>query len=122
MSKPLENIVRPFIAPTDIFSRSRQQPVTTPPSIVIPPDVHTIWSGDADSAYRDDGKQWYMNFSTDLKEDKTQRVSKLVKVTNPDDPEQKLYVERIDKTVFKDDFGKETKLTFDWSSPKDSAT
>jgi hypothetical protein len=58
-----------------------------------------------------------------LKEDKTQRVSKLVKVVNPDDTDQKVFVERIDKATFKDAFGgKSMSLSFDWSSPKDSGT
>lgn len=121
MSKPIEHIVRPF-QNNEPFTRSRLPPVTLNPSIVVPDDVHHIWDGSADTTYRDDGSPWYTEAKSDLKEDKSKRESKLVKVTNPDDPDQKIFVERIDKTTFKDDYGKEMSLKFDWSSPKDSAT
>lgn len=121
MSKPIEHIVRPFQT-GEVFTRSRLAPISLNPTVVPPDDEHTIWKGEVDSSYRDDGSPWYTEAKSDLKEDKSQRESKLVKVQNPDDPDQKLYVERIDKSVFKDSFGKETSLKFDWSAPKDSAT
>lgn len=120
MSRPIEHIVRPFVS-GDIFSASRLPPVTENPTIEIPEDVHHIWKGSADTDFRDDGKQWYSGFNSDLKEEKSERKSKLVKVTNPDDTDQHVFVERIDKAVFKDaQSGKKTSLEFDWSSPKDS--
>jgi hypothetical protein len=122
VSRAIEHIVRPFVI-GDVFSRSRLPPVTENPTVVVPEDVHHIWDGKADTSYRDDGKQWYSGFSSDLKEDKTQRQSKLVKVVNPDDTDQKVFVERIDKATFKDAFGgKSLSLSFDWSSPKDSGS
>lgn len=120
MSKPIEYIVRPFV-PGDIFTSSRLPPVIANPTIEIPEDVHKIWEGRPDTDYRDDGNQWYNTWNSDLKEDKTKRQSRLVKVINPDDPDQHLYTERIDKATFSDVFkGKSLSLEFDWSSPKDS--
>jgi len=122
VSRPVEHIVRPFL-PGDVFTSSRLPPVTENPTVVVPDDVHFDWEGAADTSYRDDGQQWYSGFSSDLKEDKTQRQSRLVRVENPDDEEQHVFVERIDKAVFSDVFkGKSLSLEFDWSSPKDSAT
>lgn len=122
MPRSIEHIVRPFL-PGDVFTLSRLPPVIANPTVVVPDDVHKIWVGKADSDYRDDGKQWYMTWNSDLKEDKTQRQSKLVKVVNPDDTDQKVFVERIDKAVFSDAFkGNKLSLSFDWSNPKDSAT
>jgi hypothetical protein len=44
----LEQIIRPFL-PGDVFSRSRLPPVTANPTVIVPPDDHTVWVGDADT-------------------------------------------------------------------------
>lgn len=119
----LERIVRPFQS-SDVFTQSRLSPSSSNPTVDLPDDVSVTWEGAADSDFVDEGLAWYIGLTTDLKEDKTQRDSKTVKIVNPDDPDDgsKLYVERINKTTFKTSDGKELKLEMDWTNPKDQAT
>lgn len=121
MPKPIEYIVRPFL-PGDVFTLSRLPPVTDNPTVLLPEDVHKIWDGSADTSYRDDGSQWYNTYQSDMKEDKAQRKSNLVKIVNPDDPDQHIFTERIEKATFKSTGAnaKTMSLEFDWSDPKDS--
>ena len=123
MTGTLESIVRPFQS-GDVFTRARLPPTPLNATVDVPEDVVTIWEGAADTNYVDEGNAWYTVWNSDLKEDKTRRDSKTVKIVNPDDPEDgsKLFVERINKTVFTNRQGKELTLEMDWSNPKDQAT
>lgn len=114
----LESIVRPFQT-GDVFVKRRQVPVFEQPVTEPPDDKINVIEGSPETNFLDEGTNWYSGFNSDLKEDKARRESKLVKVVNPDDVDQHVFVERIDKAVFKDGKGKETSLAFDWSSPKD---
>jgi hypothetical protein len=118
MPAPLEHIVRPFQA-GDVFT-FRRLPRPDAVTIIPPDDKIIVWEGKADTKFVDEGEPFVNEAKSDLKEDKTQRESRLVKVVNPDDKDQKVFVERIDKTVFKDEkTGKQMSLAFDWSNPKD---
>lgn len=121
MTAILEGIVRPFQT-GDVFTKSRQPPNPVAPTVVVPDDVATTWEGSPDTDFTDEGDAWYSGWDGNFKEDKTQRSSRTVKVVNPDDADQHVFVERIDKAVFKDQRGTSLNLAFDWSDPKDGGS
>jgi hypothetical protein len=116
----LEKIVRPFQT-GDVFRARR-----LPPSqlLVTAPELVSVdWEGRADSTYSEEDPNLQINFKVEFEEDKTKRESKLMKVVNPDDEDQKVFIERVDKFVFKDKMtGKEQSFKFDWSGSLDNAT
>lgn len=115
---PVEKIVRPFES-GDVFARSRGPVISLHPITVSPDDNPVEWEGSPDTSYVEQDNIWYKNFDSDLKEDKNKRESKTVRVENPDDPDQHVFVERIDKASFTQKNGKTLNLEFDWSNPKD---
>lgn len=110
----LERVVRPF-QQVDVFRARRggptQAPVTTPPD-----DVATEWEGSNDASYVTEDDPWVNEAKSDLEEDKSKRKTTEIRVENPDDPDQHVFVERIDKTAFKDKTtGKEFTFEFKWN-------
>jgi hypothetical protein len=93
----IEKIVRPFQT-GDVF-RARRLP------------------------YSEEDPNLQINFKVEWEEDRGKRESKRMKVVNPDDEDQKVFIERVDKFVFKDKMtGKEQSFKFDWSQSLDNAT
>jgi hypothetical protein len=116
----IERIVRPFQI-GDVF-RARVLPPSQLP-LEVPEDVAVTWEGRADSTFTELDPGLQINFKVEFEEDRTRRESRLMKVVNPDDENQKVFIERIDKMVFKDKLsGKEQSLKFDWSQSLDNAT
>jgi hypothetical protein len=115
----LEKIVRPFQT-GDVF-RARVLPPAQEP-FEIPEDVETDWEGRADSSFTELDPGIQVNFKVEFEEVLSKRKSKLMKVVNPDDHDQKVFIERIDETTFKDKLtGKEQSYKFDWSKSLDNA-
>lgn len=116
----LEKIVRPFQL-GDVF-RARVLPPTQLP-FIFPEDVAVTWEGRADSDIVEADTALQINYKVEWEEDRSQRDSKLMKVVNPDDEDQKVYVERVNKYTFKDKMtNREQTLKFDWSQSLDNAT
>jgi hypothetical protein len=116
----IERIVRPFVS-GDVF-RARVLPPTQEP-FEIPEDVAVDWEGRADSSFHELDPGLTVNFKVTWEEDLSKRKSQLMKVVNPDDEDQKIFVERIDECTFNDkQTGKEQTFKFDWSKSLDNAT
>jgi hypothetical protein len=115
----LEKIVRPFQA-GDVFRARLLPPNQTP--FVIPADNPVTWEGRADGTYTELQPEMQTNFKVEFNEVLDKRQSKLMKVVNPDDNNQKVFIERIDQATFKDKLtGKEETFNYDWSKSLDNA-
>jgi hypothetical protein len=116
----IEKIVRPFQT-GDVFRARR-----LPPSqlLVTAPELVSVdWEGRADSSYAEEDPNLQINFKVEWEEDRSKRQSKLMKVVNPDDPDQKVFMERVDSYTFVDKLTrKEQSFKFDWSQSLDNAT
>ena len=89
----IERIVRPFQL-TEVFTAR-----VLPPNQDKPPEeqknVVIIVKSSADKDYIDEPPPAFMGFQAEWVEDKKRRVTDTVKITNKDDPEQFVEVERI---------------------------
>jgi len=105
MTKSLEKVVRPFQA-GDVFTARVLPP--TQPAITPPAPSHSEWGGPIQLiakgiGVRDlntGGKHW----------SEVSRTSHVVRVTNPQDPEQ--YVERVSQLHLQDENGGDHYFTF----------
>jgi hypothetical protein len=116
----LEKIVRPFQV-GDVFRARRLPPNQLP--FEIPTDEPITWEGRADGTFRELDTGLQVDFKATWEEDLSKRKSQLMKVVNPDDHDQKVFVERIDECTFNDKLtGREQCYKFDWSKSLDNAT
>lgn len=111
----LEKVVRPFES-GDVF-RPRVLPPTQPSVVVVPGDPATLTvKGGNSGDYEEGPDPWVSGFNAEWLEDKSRRETETVRVTNPDDEEQYVDVERINQAVFKRRAtGEEIKIGIDWA-------
>lgn len=101
----------------DIFAPRVNNPVILAP---VPPPTEVVWEGRADGTYSEEEPSGTLNFKAEWEEDKSKRESKLVKVVNPDDEDQHVFIERVNKFTFRNTkTNREESFKFDWSSPLD---
>jgi len=111
----IERIVRPFQL-TEVFTAR-----VLPPNQDKPPEeqknVVIIVKSSADKDYIDEPPPAFMGFQAEWVEDKKRRVTDTVKITNKDDPEQFVEVERIKSMVLQNTATREEiPLKMDWST------
>ncbi|MET4240320.1 hypothetical protein [Bradyrhizobium sp. RT10b] len=110
----LEKVVRPFES-GDVF-RPRVLPPTQPSLLVVSDDPATLTvKGGNSGDYEEGPDPWVSGFNAEWLEDKDRRETEKVRVENPEDSEQWVEVERINKAVFKRRAtGEELKIGIDW--------
>jgi hypothetical protein len=111
----LEKIVRPFQL-TDVFTARvspPEIPATEEPS--SEPNSVLEWAGSAEAKWEEEPAPATLGFTVEWTEDKSRRVTETVRVTNPDDDDQFIDVERIQKMVLKNNRnGEEIPIKLDW--------
>ena len=110
----LEKIVRPF-QNGDVFTARALIPVQVPVPADAPDAALITWKGEQESVYSEAPPPYVQGFTAEWIEDKTQRITENVRVTNPDDDSQFVELERIKKMVIKNNVnGDEIPIVMDW--------
>lgn len=116
----IQKIVQPFQG-QPIFEARRLPPGTIGGTPLPPPTLE--WEGSAEAKWNEEDPEMTINFKAEWEEDKSKRDSKLVKIVNPDDEDQHIFTERVNKFTFNNKLtGKEQTFKFDWTSPLDGGT
>lgn len=110
----LEKVVRPFQT-GDVFA-PRVLPPTQPGQVVTQTEPSTMtWSGENSGDYDQGPDPWLYGYNANWVEDKSRRETETVRVENPDDPDQYVEIERINKAVFKRRAtGEEMQIGIEW--------
>ncbi len=113
----LEKIVRPF-QQSPVFTSRLLIPAVQHSGFAVSTDVCILtWTGPNAGQYNSIPSDLALiGFKVDWGEDKSKRVTQTVRVTNPDDPDQYVMVERIKSTtLYNSQTGQGFNLQFaDW--------
>ncbi|MFL9499236.1 hypothetical protein ACJMQP_04180 [Rhodopseudomonas palustris] len=116
----MERIVRPF-QNGDVFTARVLVPAQPTTEKKISDDDCTLeWEGENRGNFETTPELELVGFTSDLQEDDNARVTKKVRVENPDDPDQYVVVNRLKQTTFTDEkTGKKYTLSFkDWDDER----
>lgn len=99
----LERVVRPFQL-GDVFTARTVMPAVPPSGVAESPDVCVLtWTGPNPGQFDDiPDSTIFNNFKVEWEEDKSKRVTETVRITQDDEPENYVDVERMKSTVMTD--------------------
>lgn len=107
----MERIVRPFQR-GDVFTARRMVPIQSSAGALSQEECYIEWSGPNSGTYVTE--EWLQGgFTVEWDEDKNAREYETVRVENPEDPEQYVYVKRLKKSKFKNQKGDQ--MAMSWS-------